>query len=637
MSSTGASAKNIATFGPFEVNLETGEIRKHGLRIRLPEQSFRILAMLLERPGELVRREELEKTLWPDNLLVDSEHGLNSAIKKLRQVLGDSAERPRWVETVARRGHRFIGPVKVQCGASARGEQDMEASATPPNPRAVVAAATPSGGRPRKSRHSALIGACISVLALAASVKLYVNWHRDSPLSAMAVLPFLNVTADPDIEFFSDGLTESLINSLSQLPGLRVLARSTVVRYKDGKADPATAGRELQVGAVVAGDVLRRNDRLVVRVHLIRASDGSQIWGERYERPASDGLAIHDEIASHIANNLGSRLTPDEKRGVVSHGTSNNKAFELYMRGVHHFNKRNEQAIRTALRYFVQATEADPMYAVAFASVGTCYALLPMYAAVPPEWAYPRAEAAALKSVELDRRIAEPHAVLGLVRNFQWDWRGAEEELRTAISLNPNYLNARVWYAETIALTRSAEAAFPQFQKAQQLEPASLFANTQLGFGLFLLRRFDDAIEQLKKTLELDPTFILTHLRLMYAYLEKQMFKEATAEAERFCALSGDKRDVEYLAVVHARSGSVEKARQLLGELHEIGAHTYVSPVSFANVYLSLGNKSDALRMLEDGVETKATDIIGLREPIWDALRSEPRFRALLKKMNLPL
>jgi TolB-like protein/DNA-binding winged helix-turn-helix (wHTH) protein/tetratricopeptide (TPR) repeat protein len=641
----------VVRFGAFEVNFETRELQKGGSKLRLQEQPCRILELLIQRGGDVLTREELRQTLWPDGTFVDFDHGLHTAINRLRETLGDSAAQARFIETIPRRGYRFIAATEIIEGAPAEYRSDTGKSrpASAPAgsagpqltsvPRAGTAVPANTAERNRSRRKivcKRIIAAAVLTLFVAAAG--YFRLRRSNPITAIAVLPFANVAADSELEFLSDGLTENLIDNLSRLPGLHVLAPSTVARYKDRKTDPAIAGRQLRVGAVVAGDVLRHNDRLLVRVHLIRASDSSQIWGERYERPISEGLAIHDEIASHIANRLGSRLTADETREVVSHGTSNNKAFELYMRGMHHLSKRNEQAIRTALAYFVQATETDPMYALAFSAIGTCYALLPMYAAVTPEWACTRAKTAALKGVELDGRIAEPHAVLGLVlRDFYWDWAGAEEEFRTAINLNPNYLNARVWYAETIALTRSPEAGLSEFQKAQQLEPASLLANTQLAYGLFMLRRYDEAIEQLKKTLELDPAFIVTHLRLMHAYIKKQMFEEATAAAQRFCALSRDKRDVEYLAVVYAVSGRVDEARQLLRNLHEIAAHVYVSPESFAEVYLALGDRIEALRMLERGVETKASDIIGLRDPIWDSLRSEPRFRALLKKMNLPL
>jgi tetratricopeptide (TPR) repeat protein len=307
------------------------------------------------------------------------------------------------------------------------------------------------------------------------------------------------------------------------------------------------------------------------------------------------------------------------------------------MRGLHHLNKRNAQSIRRALDYFSQATERDSSYALAFSGVATCNVLMPMYASVPPETTHPRAKAAARKAIELDNRIAEPHAILGIsLRDYDWDWAGAEREFRTAISLNPNYAPAHVWYGETLLLTRSPEIALAEFQTAQLLEPASLLCNTQLGMGLYLLRRYDEAIDQLKRTLELDPTYIVTHLRLMYAYLKKTMFNEAIVEAQRVSELNGDKRDVVYLALTYGMAGKPREAQGFFIELQEVARREFVSYERLAAVYMALGDKAQAIRMLERGVELKHPRVQWLIDPLWDPLRTEPDFRALQKKLKLP-
>ena len=358
---------HLLRFGEFEANFETRELRKRGSKLRLQEQPCRILELLIQRGGEVLTREELRRTLWPDGTYVDFDHGLHTAMSRLREALGDSAAKPRFIETIPRRGYRFHCRHRVRGNRSPRvplrWRQDSRGQCTRALGRAAggtttgclgsvsrPASAGGTSGDPVSpgSCPAAPPGTAITIV-LAAGVGYWAS-HRAPPIYAIAVLPFANVTADPELDFLSDGLTESLINNLSRVPKLRVLARSTVARYKDGKTDPAIAARVLQVVRVV-GDLLRRNNRLVVRVHLIRGSDGSQIWSEHFDRTASEWLAIHDEVASHIANSLGSKLTPDE-RGKPSHGTSNNRAFELYMRGLHHLNKRNVPAMRMALGYF---------------------------------------------------------------------------------------------------------------------------------------------------------------------------------------------------------------------------------------------------------------------------------------------
>jgi TolB-like protein/DNA-binding winged helix-turn-helix (wHTH) protein len=640
------TAGRVVRFGPFEIELRTGELRKHGTRIRLQEQAFRVLITLLDRPGEVVSREELARTLWSTNTFVDAEHGLNSAVMRLRQALGDSAEKPRFIETVARRGYRFLGPVTVRPLAepeapAARVDYSMleggGVSAPKGDPAAAALPSNPTSRRYLTWKKGPVFTALIAILMSASSGVIYVTLHRPSVIQSIAVLPFANTAADPDTDFLSDGITHTLINDLTQLPSLRVMARSTVFRYKDRQTDPAAVGRELGVAAVVTGQVERRKDQLLIRANLINVTDGSQIWGERYDRSASDVLAIQDEIASHIGRSLRLKLTREKKREPAARGTTDYQAYEYYLRGLNHLNKRNELGFRKGIEYFTRATERDPKYALAFSGLALCHALLANYYLAPAHETHPRAEAAARQAIALDETLAEAHGVLGMkLRSYDWNWAAAEAELRRALELDPSYAPAHVWYAESIALVHSPEAGVAAFRRALHLEPISLLCSSQLGCGLYWARRYGESIEQLKTTVELDPNYIYAHYRLVGSYLKARMFGEAIAEARRVLTLSGDPRHKLLLAQAYAMTGKRQHALDLLAEVGEFGTRQYVSPVQTAKVYIALQDKAQAIQLLEQALALRCPEMMGLVDPVWDLIRSEPRFRALGKQMRLP-
>jgi TolB-like protein/DNA-binding winged helix-turn-helix (wHTH) protein len=625
----------ILRFGAFEADLESGELRKHGTRIRLQEQPFRILATLLERAGQVVSREELERILWPEQTFVDAGHGVNSAVTRLRQALSDSAETPRFIETVPRRGYRFIALITAQTAINGTtlGNPVPGTPAIGPAQNVTIT----SSDEPSSRKKLVIVGIAVT-LALSAAITIYSFSRPTEAIRSIAVLPFANTAADPNLEFLGDGITETLINDLSRLQRLRVLARTTVLRYKNRKTDPASADKELQVDAVVAGEVQSHSGRLLVQAHLIKTADGSQIWGERYGRPGSDGLAIYDEIARNISQHLRISLTLEDKRRISNHGTSDSQAYEFYLRGLHHLNKRSEEGFRKALDDFSRATERDPKYALAFAGISHCYVLLANYLLVPPQEAEPKAKAAAMRAIELDDMLAEGHLGLAMYyRDYDWDRLAAEREFLRAVELSPNSAQPHTWYGELLCKFASPQAGLAQFQIAKQLEPVSLNANSQLGFGLYMLRRYDAAIAQLQRTLELDPGYTQSRRHLGYVYLAKGMFDDAIAEFKKVIDLSQNTRDFGLLAQAYGMAGRRKEALGLLRDLEEFAAHHYVSPVQIAGVYMALGDNNQAISLLEQAYVQRSPALRRTREPAWDRLHSDPRFLDLMNRIHVAL
>ncbi len=392
----------VIHFGVFEADLRAGELRRNGSKVKLQEQPFQILAMLLERPGEIVTREELRARLWSADTFVDFDHGLNSAIRRLRDVLGDSAENPTFVETLGRRGYRFIAPV--------------------------------------------------------ASRVLRERQHE--PIESVAVLPFANRSADPNTDYLSDGITESLINNLSQISTLRVTARSTVFRYKGKDADPRKVGSDLHVRAVVSGRLLKRGSSLIIQAELMDVATGSQLWGGQYNRQAENVFLLQDDLSREISEKLRLRLTGDEKRRLTKRYTEDAEAYRLYLKGRYHWNKRNPEGLQKAVDYFQQALNRDPVYPLAYAGLADTYAYLSFFHVVPPRQAMPKAKAAAVKALEIDDHLAEAHVSLGYVSfTYDGDWSAAGKHFEQAFALNPIYSGAHTFYAFYLSsLGRSEEA-----------------------------------------------------------------------------------------------------------------------------------------------------------------------------------
>jgi TolB-like protein/DNA-binding winged helix-turn-helix (wHTH) protein/Flp pilus assembly protein TadD len=628
-------------FGVFELDHRAGELRKHGLRVRLQEQPFQVLAMLLEHPGEVVTREELQKKLWPADTFVDFDHGLNKAINKIREALSDSANSPRFVGTVARRGYRFLAEVKVVDPAPVR-SPDL---ATEPDPTAEVR------DRPGVSEKLALpkhllpslarkISAFVLLLLMVSLVawKLH-SWNRPPPvIRSLAVLPLESLSSDASQDYFADGMTDELISDLGQISALRVISRTSVMAYKHSRKPLPQIARELNVDAVVEGTVLRSGDQVRITAQLIEASADKHLWSQSYQGELRDTLALQNRVASAIADQIRINVNPQEQAALKSVKLVNPQAYESFLKGRYFWNKRTADGLKVALAYFNQAIDEDPKYAPAYSGLADTNALLGdwQYAVMTPKEALPKAKAAALKALELDSTLGEAHNSLAFcLDGFDWDFDAAGQEFRRAIELNPSYATAHHWYAWHLSLLGRYDEAIAEMRKAEILDPLSLIINADLAELLVLAHSYDESIRQSRKTIEMDPNFAFAHNQLAQAYLQKYMNDEAVAELQEAAQLSGGSPTVTAnLARAYVASGKRGEAIKLLSGLKKRSNATYSHGSEIAVIYAALGDTDQAMNWLEKGFEERFNPGVLLR-PGFDPLRSDPRFQELLRRIGL--
>jgi TolB-like protein/Tfp pilus assembly protein PilF len=457
-------------------------------------------------------------------------------------------------------------------------------------------------------------------------------------INSLAVLPLTNASDDPNMEYFSDGITESIINALTRLPKLRVVPRSTVFRYKGQDVDPQAVGRALDVRAVLTGRVLHVGERLVVKAELIDVVNESQLWGEQYNRKPDDIFDVQDEISREISEKLRLQLSHEEKRKLTKRHTEDPEAYRLYLRGRFYWNKRTEENFKKGAEFFQQAIELDPNYALAYAGLADTYILLGFYGVSAPQDTMPRAKAAAVRALDLDNSLAEAHTSLAYVLAFnEWNWTAAEKEFKRAIKLNPNYATARHWYGIFLVLISRPEEGIASVKRAQELDPLSLIINTEVGWAYYLTRQYDKAIKQYRATIELEPGFSVAHFFLGEAYAQKGMRKEAIAELRKAVELSGGSPLMKgVLGHVYALSGERDKALAILHELEQLMTKRYVSPFIFALFYVGLGDKDQAFIWLERAYEHKSILLGWINvEPMLNSLHDDERFADLLRRMNL--
>jgi serine/threonine protein kinase/Tfp pilus assembly protein PilF len=459
---------------------------------------------------------------------------------------------------------------------------------------------------------------------------------RKKSINFIAVLPLDNTTADPHTEYLSDGITESIINSLSQLPGLRVMARSTVFRYKGRDVDPLEIGNELGVHAIVMGRVLQRGDKLNIQAELVDARDGSQLWGEQYNRDFSDLISVQEEISREITEKLRLRLSAEDKRRLAKRYTENTDAYQLYLRGRFYWNKRTADGFKRGMDYFQQAIETDPSYALAYAGLADCYNLLSIFSVLPPGEAIPKARATVLKALEIDDALPEAHASLAHIGMFDWNWQEAEREYRRAIELNPNFAMAHHWYAIYLMAMGRFPESLRELQLAAELDPLSLIISTSIGWHHYLVRDFDRAIEQINRTLEMDSNFYSARHVLGRAYEKKRMYEEALTEFQKASALYDQNTTIlAEFGYTYAVSGQTEEARRVLKELME-PSKKYVSSFDIATIHTGLGEREEAFYWLEKAYEEHSGLLVYLKvDPIFDPIRPDPRFASLVRRIGL--
>jgi TolB-like protein/DNA-binding winged helix-turn-helix (wHTH) protein/Flp pilus assembly protein TadD len=625
-------------FGGFEVDLRTGELTKLGKRVRLQEQPFQLLALLLEKPGQLVIREDLRERLWPKTI-VDFDHGLNKAISKIREALGDSAENPRFIETVASRGYRFLADVAVvQDGHPETAAGDLAGREAAGLPRPIDASASA-----RWSAHAFgwRLSGGLTALALAVFLSwFFYSWrHPLSTIHSLAVLPLENLSNDASQDYFADGMTDELINHLGQISAIRVISRTSAMTYKNARKPLAEIARELNVDAVVEGSVLRSGERVRIDAQLIQVPADKQIWAESYEGDFRDTLALQSQVARSVAEQIRATLNRQEQVALAKSKTVNPMAYEAYLKGRYFWNKRTGDGLRTAIQYFNRAIEADATYAEAYSGLADSYALSGdwEYGVLSPQDAFRKATEAATKALALDDSLGEAHTSLAFALDlYGWDWQAAETEYKLAIKLSPGYATAHLWYAwHLILMGRNTEGLF-ELGKAESLDPLSLIISADMADALCIAHLFDEAVQQSNKTLQMDPNFAIGHYELGQALEQKHMHDEAVAEFQKAIEISGHSGAFDSnLAYVYAVLGRKEEAVKIAEDLE---AHRDQNPSAQANIaliYVGLGDQDQAMVWLNKGYEARFNPSILLR-PGFDPLRSDARFKELLHRVGLP-
>lgn len=588
-----------ARFGAFELDPRSGELRRDGQRLPLQDQPFRLLSILLERPGDVVTREELRERLWPSEF-VDFEHGLNTAVRKLRAALGDSADEPRFIETLARRGYRFIAPVTFH---------DQESKTEAASRRRIVLP---------------LAIAALLVAALAVALALRRATPDQATIEAIAVLPF--TYNDAQSEHIGDGLTEVLIDTLSRLPDLRVMASTTVFRYKDRPPDPKKVGDELDVGAVVVGDIRQQDEQYRIRVELINVRDGSRLWGDQFVVPVSELPAAQSRISDALTQRL-----RHGRRGPGAY-TRNAEAYDLYLKGVHAWNQRTKENVGESVDYFTRAVDLDPTFAAAYAGLAHAWGVMVGNGLVAPEEGTPKIMAAARRALELDPASAEAYTSIGTTkyRNL-WDFAGAEQDYRRAIALNPNYATAHQWYADYLRSMGRFEEGRRETELAYRLDPLSRPIHGAKCWSFIHERRYRDAIAFTRGAAELDERYLsVPCLMTAYAGLGDYDAIVALLQSE-----GGD--DSLGLAEAYRRAGVrglyEQRLKLLLG--HSRPEHRF--PVEIAETHAMLGNGDEAFRWLETAYGHRVSRLTSFHlQPGFDRLRDDPRFDDLVKRIGLP-
>jgi TolB-like protein/DNA-binding winged helix-turn-helix (wHTH) protein/Tfp pilus assembly protein PilF len=624
-------------FGVFEVDVRNGELTKQGKRLSLQEQPFQLLVMLLEKPGEVVTREEVRLRLWPQTI-VDFDHGLNKAISKIRDALGDSAENPRFIETVARRGYRFLADVAVvRAGQPEMAVADLASTANATVVRAAEVHA-PQNKPPLVARWKLFA----AVLAIALAV--YIGWvlyrpkESSAAIQALAVLPLESFSADTSQDYFADGMTEELITDLGQISALRVISRTSVMPYKGAHRPLAQIARDLNVQAVVEGSVFRSGDRVRISVQLIGVPADQHLWAQSYEGDLRDALALQNQVAQAIADQIRVTVSRQERAALKKSKPVNAVAYDSYLKGRYYWNMRTAAGLTQAIEFFKQSIAADPSNAEAYSGLADSYSLSGSweYGLLAPAEAFPQAKAAADEALALDDSLAEAHTSLALVLDlYYWDWNGAEKQYKLAISLNPGYATAHHWYAwHLFVMGRNAEALY-EMRRAESLDPLSLIIRADLADALCIAHLFDEAVQQSDRALALDPTFGNGHFELGEALVQKHQYQSAIAEFQKAIELSGHLAAFDAnLANAYAVSGRRAEATAIARDLE---ARSQLNPSADANIaliYVGLGDWDQAMNWLNKAYDARFYPTILLR-PTFDALRSNGQFQDLRRRMGL--
>ena len=602
-------SKRVVRVGDFALDTQSAELSHDGKRVRLPDQPFQILRLLISRRDEVITREELHQQLWPADTFVDFDRGLNSAMKKLRDALGDSAENPTYIETLPRRGYRLIAPV-------------AEAETALPQP---------------KSKVWVWIAAAVAVLAIGGFALWRYRVSSAPQIRAIAVLPLANLSGDPKEEYFADGMTEALITDLAQLKEVRVISRTSVMRFKQTKLSLPEIAKQLDVDGIIEGGVVHSRDRVRVTVQLIGARTDQHIWAHAYEGDMKDVVTLQRDLSSSISNAIHAELTPLNAVKPV-----NPAAYDLFLHGRVAFGKETAGGIKEAITYFQRAVAIQPDFAPGYAALANALSEQAYTGSVGASESFIPAKQAALKALALDPQLAEAHCALGRVLyRYEWNWAGSEQEYRRALSINPNDAQTHTAYATLLRLLHRDSDANAESERARAIHPFyGGTAEAALAKGLRYLKTGDRpaAIAAMEKAVQMDPTVPRFHFQLGLTLAEAGQFSEGIAELERSVQLSpNNARFRARLAWAYATAGDQARARAILADMEKKSAHAFVSPAAMAVVHIGLHENAQALDLLDLAYRERDFELINLMSSnAFNPLKSEPRFRELMQKLRLP-
>lgn len=629
---TSAQSRPVLRFDNFEVYIHSGELRKNGRPIRLQEQPFQVLRALLEKPGEIFTREALTQKLWPADTFVDFDDGLNTAVKKLRDTLGDSSERPRYIETIPRRGYRFIGTIENEASHAESSEMGDAA-----NPHSAGVEHQANG-----TRHSWLWVGSVAILVAAISISGLVFFRarsaalrNNAPIGSLAVLPFANLSGDPSQEYFADAMTDEMTSDLAKIGALRVISRTSAMHYKGTSPTVPHIARELNVDGVIEGSVLRSGNRVRITAQLIDARSDRHLWSESYERDLKDILSLQSELARTIAGQVRAVITPAEQVRLRSDSV-NPDAYNAYLLGAFFARKKSQSAIEKAIEYFQDAIRIDPNYARAYAGLANAYAEGEIWGGVGIGKSIDRIRAATLKALELNDELPEGHALLARIHfQYDWDWQGTETEYKRAIELNPNLADTYAYYAYYLqAMSRHGEA-LAAAHRAVELDPVSASAYSDEGRIEYRARQYEKAISSYQRALELDPSFIPALSRLVEAYEQEGKFDQALAATRRLQRTEDNPGAGMFkLAGIYARTGKRRQALELLRRAQDKKLPRNLQET--VETYVSLGDSETALAILQEGIRDRSVLPFVFLDPTLDPLRSDPRFKAMILQVGIP-
>lgn len=627
-------------FGAFEIDLKAGELRKGGVRIKLQGQPFEILLMLLERPGELVERERLRERLWPTDTFVDFDHGVNSAINRLREALGDSADSPRFVETVPRRGYRFVAPVEAPAAAVAKTNAlvaELSSSAATP---AETPQPSPTSSSRKRAIAAAIVIAVVLIVALIFRPVRERIFGRFNPprIQSLAVLPLTNLSNNAEQDFFADGMTEALTTDLGKISALRVISRTSVMQYKGTKKPLPEIAKELNVDALVEGTVTRSGTHMRITANLVQASPEKHLWAETYESEVGDALVVQGQIAEAVAREVKVSLTKNEQALLAAVHHLNPEAQDLYLTGLFIFDTgQTANSSQRAISYLNQAIEKDSNYAAAYAALARVYAnWIP--GMTRPRDLMPKAKTYGLKALSLDDTLADAHSALGMIELFyDWDWASAEKEFKRTMELNPNDVLAHEWHARGLVTSGHTDDAIAEAQLALSLDPAPTHWDYPV-WVFMLARRYDLANDRAQQMVRLDPDFPWGHFELARIYEQTGKVDEATREFLKVDELFGtDPLKLARLKEAVAKSGLRGYWQQTVEDYRAAGKSGYMPYVLAAEACTRINDKQCAFTWLEKGFEERDDLMINLKvDPILDGLHSDPRFQDLVRRVGIP-